>query len=79
LRGEKVVDYIIRYEEIHIFNELMKKYGIDITYIKKESNLNFTVDDISDENIKLINEVYDLDFNYYNYKKKKLIKLKTKK
>lgn len=70
LKGEKVVDYIIRYEEIHIFNELMKKYGIDITYIKKESNLNFTVDDISDENIKLINEVYDLDFNYYNYKKK---------
>ena len=69
LKGEKVIDYIIRYEEIHKFNELMIKYGIDITYIKKETNQKFTVDDISDENIKLINEVYDLDFNYYNYKK----------
>ncbi len=68
--GEKIVDYIIKFEEMDKFNALMKDYSIDIEYIfnnKKKSKFDYK--DISEDNIKLINEVYHLDFKYYNYKK----------
>jgi len=69
--GIQTIDYIIKYEEIEKFNELMKKYNLDINYVKKDSSNDrkFNIKDISKENIKLINEVYDKDFKYYNYKK----------
>jgi hypothetical protein len=66
-KGEQIIDYIIKYEQINKFNDLMKKYSIDIKYIKNEKKREFTIKDISMENIKLINQIYDLDFRYYNY------------
>ena len=68
-KGEQKIDIIIKYEEIDKFNDLMKNYLININYIKKEKKKIFNIEDISKENIKLINEVYNLDFIYYNYKK----------
>ena len=68
-KGEQVIDTIIKYEESNKFNDLMKLYSIDINYVKKEKKRKFDIKDISKENIKLINEVYHLDFIYYNYKK----------
>uniref|UniRef100_A0A6C0F9V5 Sulfotransferase domain-containing protein n=1 Tax=viral metagenome TaxID=1070528 RepID=A0A6C0F9V5_9ZZZZ len=68
-KGEQVIDIIIKYEEIDKFNDLMKQYSIDINYIKKKRERKFDIKDISRENITLINEVYDLDFIYYNYEK----------
>ena len=69
-KGEKNIDYIIKYEEIYKFNELMKEYSIDIEYIEnKQKNKKFNIKDISKDNIILINTVYHLDFIYYNYDK----------
>ena len=68
-KGEQVIVIIIKYEEIDKFNDLMKQYSIDINYIKKKRERKFDIKDISRENITLINEVYDLDFIYYNYEK----------
>ena len=31
-KGEKIIDYIIKYENIEKFNDLMQKYSIDIKY-----------------------------------------------
>jgi hypothetical protein len=69
--GKQIIDFIIKYEEINKFNDLMKDYSIDIKYVQKKNNKNkkFNVNDISKENIDLINNVYHLDFVYYNYKK----------
>ena len=68
--GETVIDYIIKYEEMVKFNKLMKDYSIDINYIEnKKDNKKFSVKDISIANIKLINEIYHLDFIYFNYEK----------
>lgn len=73
--GIKIVDYILKFENIDIeFNNLMKKYNIDLKYKKYENkNKKFNVKDISSENIKLINFVYNKDFKYFNYKKLKII------
>ena len=69
--GKKMVDYIIKYEEIYKFNNLMKAYNIDITYTKKKpTNRFFKINNISINNLKLINDVYHLDFVLFNYKKK---------
>ena len=68
--GEKIIDIIIKYEEINKFNDLMKQFNIDIEYVRKgESKKKFNIKDISEKNIKLINNIYHLDFTYYNYKK----------
>jgi hypothetical protein len=65
----QMIDYIIKYEEIHKFNDLMQQYDLDIEYIPKSTELKFSVNDISKENIKLINEIYHLDFVCFNYNK----------
>lgn len=68
--GEKIIDIIIKYEEINKFNDLMKQFNIDIEYVRKEKpKKKFNIKDISEINIKLINNIYHLDFMYYNYKK----------
>ncbi len=69
-KGDKIIDYVIKYENISDFNKLMDKYQLDINYIKKTpKKRKFNIEDISIENIKLINKVYDLDFKYYNYER----------
>ena len=48
----------------------MKQFNIDIEYVRKEKlKMKFNIKDISEKNIKLINNIYHLDFIYYNYKK----------
>ena len=62
------------YEEL---TQLFKKYNLNITIPDKKVNsrqqrnrqLLFTVNDFSPELIKLINEVYDKDFQLFGYKK----------
>ena len=68
-KGEQIIDFIIKYEEIDNFNNLMKYYLIDINYIKNDKKRKFNIQDINQENIKLINQIYNLDFLYYNYEK----------
>ena len=68
--GKQVIDFIIKYEELHKINELFKDYSIDIEFKEnKNPNKKFSVIDISRENIDLINKVYHLDFVYYGYEK----------
>lgn len=68
--GKQVIDFIIKYEELHKINELFKDYSIDIEFKEnKNSNKKFSVIDISRENIDLINKIYHLDFVYYGYEK----------
>jgi hypothetical protein len=69
-RVVKMMKMIIKFENIEEeFNQLMNKYNCDIIYIKKYiSNKKFNIDDINDENIKLINEIYKKDFDLFNYK-----------
>ena len=44
----------------------MKKYSIDINYIKNtNNNKKFGIKDINKDNIKLINKVYNFDFKLY--------------
>lgn len=66
--GKKMIDIIIKYEESYKFNDLMKHFDIDIKYENKNSK-KFNIKDISVENIKLINDVYHLDFIHYDYEK----------
>lgn len=64
--------HVLKFENLkQDFNELMKKYNIDLklSLFKNKSNKFFTINDISEENIKLINKVYDKDFIKFEYKK----------
>ena len=47
--GIQTIDYIIKYEEIEKFNKLIKKYNLDINYVKKDSSNDrkFNIKDIS--------------------------------
>ena len=82
--GIKVVDHILRYENLaEEFDNLMREYRIPITMPPKSSKTVhhtyrlrgsekkriFKVGDISAANIKLINNVYDRDFEYFRYPK----------
>ena len=58
------------------FNNLMKEYNLNITLNKKyNSNKKiFNVCDLNKETIELINDVYNVDFELFNYEKIKLEK-----
>ena len=49
----------------------MKKYNLNLKIDKhlNSNNKTFTINDFDKENIKLINDVYHKDFEYFNYKK----------
>lgn len=69
-KGKQIVNHIIKFEEMEKFNDLMKEYNIDLVYdIKPKNKKKFNISDISQKNIELINNVYHLDFEYYNYEK----------
>ena len=63
---------ILKFENLKTeFNILMKKYNLNLK-LEKHLNSNnkiFTINDLDKENIKLINNVYHKDFEYFNYKK----------
>ena len=65
----EVKTHIIRYENIQDeMRLLLKEYNIEYnTPIINVENFTFTIDDISTDNIKLINRVYNKDFDLFNY------------
>ena len=67
--GNQIVHHVIKYENINEFNELMKQYSTGIVYEKKNHGHLQNVNDISKENIRLINDMYDLDFKLFGYEK----------
>ena len=82
--GTKIVDHILRYENLaEEFDDLMREYGIPITMPPKtnttvrhtysnkalETKRIFKARDLMAANIKLINHVYGLDFEYFGYPK----------
>ena len=82
--GTQIVDHILRYENlVEEFDNLMREYGIPITMLPKtnetvrhtysdkasEAIRIFKARDLSAANIKLINRVYGLDFEYFGYPK----------
>ena len=70
----EIIKFENMYEEL---TQLFKKYNLNITIPDKKVNsrqqrnrkLLFTVNDFSPELIKLINKVYDKDFQLFGYKK----------
>ena len=64
--------HILKFENISVdFNNLMKKYSLNIELDKYENKNEkiYTVNSLSPEVIKLINTVYDKDFKIFKYKK----------
>jgi len=67
---KKIKPHIIKYENLEYeIKELLKAYDYNFNNIKfnMEMNFTFSISDISDENIKLINNVYKKDFELFNY------------
>ena len=65
--------HILKFENIEEeFNNLMKQYNYDITLVKhlNNSEKKYTVDDLTDETISIINTIYKNDFDLFNYKQK---------
>ena len=82
--GNKIVDHVLKYENLNEeFDNLMREYGIPMTlppktkktvlhtYSEKDTQTRriFNAHDLTARNIKLINDVYHLDFEYYGYPK----------
>lgn len=70
--GEKDVTHILKFDNVvEEFNIMMNKYkyNIKLDVFANETNKNRTIDDITPENIKRINDVYNLDFSYFGYPK----------
>jgi hypothetical protein len=70
--GKQIIHHILKFENLkEEFNNLMKLYSVNINltmHVNKSVKL-FNVDDINEINIILINDVYNKDFELYNYKK----------
>jgi hypothetical protein len=71
--SNKIIKYIFKTENLdNEFNKLMIKYNLDISItnikINKSTNL-YSVNDLSTECIRKINEYYHLDFYLFGYDK----------
>ena len=74
-KGKKVVPHVLKLENLtDEFNQLMFEYNSDIRMDKHTNKGStfidvdkFGVEDISEENIKLINDIFANDFLYFNY------------
>jgi len=69
---KKIVDHVLRFENLtEEFNELMKKYFLNITLGKKtnvgRNSSSFSVANLTRLTIKMINSVYAEDFKFFNY------------
>jgi len=73
--NNKVIPHVLKLENLNTdFNKLMFDYNCDIRISKKRNSSDnyyfgkkYGVEDISLENIKLINEKYKKDFIYFDY------------
>lgn len=64
--------HILKFENLNNdFNNLMKKYSLNIKLDTKQNKGNkiYTVDSLSSEVIQIINNVYDKDFKIFGYEK----------
>lgn len=71
---QNIFIHIIKFENIEFeFNELMKKYKLDIVLNQKDNTSRheklFNVKSFTPETIKLINEIYHKDFITFGYDK----------
>lgn len=74
-KGKKVVPHVLKLENLtDEFNQLMFEYNSDIRMDKHTNKSStfidvkkFDIEDISEENIKLINERFANDFIYFDY------------
>lgn len=62
--------HVLKYENIkEEFDALMSLYGLNLSLTEhaNASRKKFTIDDLSDDTIELINNVYDNDFKLFSY------------
>ena len=68
-----IIINVIKFENLEEeFLTLMEKYDIDIHELSNENKgleKRFKINDLSNGNIRLINNIYDRDFKLFNYKK----------
>ena len=76
IKNKDVKLHILKYENLkQEFNSLMKDYNIDLEIDDPPKKLRyFTTQDISENNINLINKIYDKDFKIFNYQKIKKLR-----
>jgi hypothetical protein len=70
--NNQIINHIIRFENLkEEFDNLMTNFGLSIVLDidTNKSIKKYGISDISPENIKLINKVYDNDFKFFNYDK----------
>jgi hypothetical protein len=63
--------HVLKFENIEEeFNTLMKQYSYNFTLVKhlNNSEKKYTVDDLTDETISIINNIYKKDFDLFGYK-----------
>jgi len=70
-RGERMVQHVIRFENLVAeFAALMERYGLDIsidTCHNAGRSKQYSVSELSGNNIRLINEIYAGDFKRFGY------------
>ena len=70
--GKQIIKHILEFENLREdFNKLMKQYDLNIL-LNKHVNSNkkvYSVDDLTNETKKLIQQVYHYDFVKFGYKK----------
>jgi len=73
-KGEKVVDHILRFENLdEDFSKLMKKYSLNVRLGKedvRDKDCTLTADNLSKETIEIINTIYSEDFSLLGYSKR---------
>ena len=76
--GKKIVNHILKFENLNNdFKKLMQHYGLNIELdeITNKTDKKFGVESINEENISLINNIYDKDFKIFDYQKIEIKKI----
>jgi hypothetical protein len=75
--NKDIIIHVLKFENLkNDFDNLMNIYNINLTLDivnNKSPNKIFTINDFSDELIKLINDIYHKDFEMFNYEKINII------
>merc|ERR1712060_986086 len=75
LQGEKIIDHVLRFENLdEEFSQLMKYYAINVTLGKKSTNVRksdslLTTANLTQKTILMINKYFTDDFKLFNYTK----------
>jgi len=71
-RGQRLIKHVLRFENLKTeFESLMKQYNLNIQLNKETqvSEKHFTIQDLTPETIRLINNFYNNDFVNFGYQK----------